>query len=90
MPAEMEITIINVLDCMPEPVPNSSRPRFRYESRIELLQGEQCADAKSIKGLMMPAAPQGSRLFSRPTASTQKKAAEEISQLINERFGEEE
>ena len=90
MPVEMEITIINRLGLHARACAKLVKAAAHYESRIELLQGEQCADAKSIMGLMMLAAPQGSKLVLRANGIDAKEAAEEISQLINDRFGEEE
>ena len=90
MPVEMEISIINRLGLHARACAKLVKAAAHYESRIELLQGEKCADAKSIMGLMMLAAPQGSKLVLKTNGIDAKEAAEEISQLINDRFGEEE
>ena len=90
MSVEMEITIINRLGLHARACAKLVKAAARYESRIELLQGEKCADAKSIMGLMMLAAPQGSKLTLKADGVDARDAADEILQLINERFGEEE
>ena len=90
MPVEMEITIINRLGLHARACAKLVKTAAHYESRIELLQGDKCADAKSIMGLMMLAAPQGSKLTLKADGVDAKDAANEILQLINERFGEEE
>ena len=90
MSVEMEITFINRLGLHARACAKLVKAAAHYESRIELLQGEKCADAKSIMGLMMLAAPQGSKLILKADGVDAKDAANEILQLINERFGEEE
>ena len=90
MSVEMEITIINRLGLHARACAKLVKAAAHYESRIELLQGEKCADAKSIMGLMMLAAPQGSKLTLKAEGVDARDAANEILQLINERFGEEE
>jgi phosphocarrier protein HPr len=90
MSVEIEITIINRLGLHARACAKLVKAAAHYESRIELLQGEKCADAKSIMGLMMLAAPQGSKLTLKADGVDARDAANEILQLINERFGEEE
>ena len=90
MSVEIEITIINRLGLHARACAKLVKAAAHYESRIELLQGEKCADAKSIMGLMMLAAPQGSKLTLTADGVDARDAANEILQLINERFGEEE
>ena len=90
MAVEMDVTIINRLGLHARACAKLVKAAAHYESRIELLQGDKCADAKSIMGLMMLAAPQGSKLTLKADGVDAKDAANEILQLINERFGEEE
>lgn len=90
MSVEMEITIINRLGLHARACAKLVKAAAHYESRIELFQGEKCADAKSIMGLMMLAAPQGSKLILKADGADARDAANQILQLINERFGEEE
>ena len=90
MSVEIEITIINRLGLHARACAKLVKAAAHYESRIQLLQGEKCADAKSIMGLMMLAAPQGSKLTLKADGVDARDAADEILQLINARFGEEE
>ncbi len=90
MTVELDIKIINRLGLHARACAKLVKAAARYESRVELLQGDAYADAKSIMSLMMLAAPQGSQLTLRAVGADAEAAAAEIIQLINERFGEEE
>ena len=90
MTVEKDITIINRLGLHARACAKLVKAAAHYESRVELLQGEESADAKSIMSLMMLAAPQGSQLTLRAEGADAQAAVAEIMQLINERFGEEE
>ena len=90
MAVEMDVTIINRLGLHARACAKLVKAAAHYESRVELLQGEESADAKSIMSLMMLAAPQGSQLTLKAEGADAQAATAEIMQLINERFGEEE
>jgi len=90
MKVERDITIINRLGLHARACAKLVKAAAHYESRVELLQGDESADAKSIMSLMMLAAPQGSQLTLKAEGADAQAAAAEIMQLINERFGEEE
>ena len=90
MTVEIDVTIINRLGLHARACAKLVKAAAHYESRVELLQGEESADAKSIMSLMMLAAPQGSQLTLKAEGADAQAAAAEIMQLINERFGEEE
>ena len=90
MKVEKDITIINRLGLHARACAKLVKAAAHYESRVELLQGEESADAKSIMSLMMLAAPQGSQLTLKAEGADAQVATAEIIQLINERFGEEE
>lgn len=90
MMVEIDVTIINRLGLHARACAKLVKAAAHYESRVELLQGEESADAKSIMSLMMLAAPQGSQLTLKAEGADAQAAAAEIMQLINERFGEEE
>ncbi|MBT3430639.1 MAG: HPr family phosphocarrier protein [Proteobacteria bacterium] len=87
---EIDVTIINRLGLHARACAKLVKAAAHYESRVELLQGDESADAKSIMSLMMLAAPQGSQLTLKAEGADAQAAAAEIMQLINERFGEEE
>jgi phosphocarrier protein len=55
-----------------------------------LEQGEAHADAKSIMGLMMLAATQGTRLQLITDGTDAEEASNQVQQLIADRFGEDE
>ncbi|MCH1521676.1 MAG: HPr family phosphocarrier protein [Arenicellales bacterium] len=90
MMVEIDVTIINRLGLHARACAKLVKAAAHYESRVELLQGDESADAKSIMSLMMLAAPQGSQLTLKAEGADAQAAAAEIMQLINERFGEEE
>tara|TARA_Y100000739_G_C20533926_1_gene430298 strand:- start:236 stop:508 length:273 start_codon:yes stop_codon:yes gene_type:complete len=90
MKVEKDITIINRLGLHARACAKLVKAAAHYESRVELLQGDESADAKSIMSLMMLAAPQGSQLTLKAEGADAQAATAEIMQLINERFGEEE
>ena len=90
MMVEIDVTIINRLGLHARACAKLVKAAAHYESRVELHQGEESADAKSIMSLMMLAAPQGSQLTLKAEGADAQAAAAEIMQLINERFGEEE
>ena len=90
MMVEIDVTIINRLGLHARACAKLVKAAAHYESRVELLQGDESADAKSIMRLMMLAAPQGSQLTLKAEGADAQAAAAEIMQLINERFGEEE
>ena len=86
---EKEITVINRLGLHARPAAMFVRIASRYD-RCEIWvekEGEQI-NGKSIMGLMMLAAGQGSKLLIRCEGSDADKAMEEIEDLINRRFNE--
>ena len=86
---EKEITIINRLGLHARPAAMFVRIASRYD-RCEIWvekEGEQI-NGKSIMGLMMLAAGQGSKLLIRCEGPDADKAMEEIEDLINRRFDE--
>lgn len=61
-----------------------------FESEIKLCRDGQEVDAKSIMGIMMLAASQGTRLEIRVDGADEQAAMESIALLFQSRFGEEE
>jgi len=86
---EKEITIVNRLGMHARPAAMFVRiaSRFRCEIWVEK-EGEQI-NGKSIMGLMMLAAGQGSKLLIRCEGPDAEKAMEEIEALIAAKFNEE-
>ena len=85
---EKEITIINRLGLHARPAAMFVRiaSRFRCEIWVEK-EGEQI-NGKSIMGLMMLAAGQGSTLLIRCEGADADKAMEELEELIKQKFNE--
>jgi len=85
---EKEITIVNRLGLHARPAAMFVRiaSRFRCEIWVEK-EGEQI-NGKSIMGLMMLAAGQGSTLLIRCEGPDADKAMEELEELINQKFNE--
>ena len=86
---EKEITIVNRLGLHARPAAMFVRiaGRFRCEIWVEK-EGEQI-NGKSIMGLMMLAAGQGSKLQIRCEGPDADKAMEELEELIIKKFNEE-
>ena len=61
-----------------------------YDSDIYLVYGEQSVNGKSIMGIMMLAASQGTDLLLEVTGTDETAAAAALFELINNRFGEDE
>lgn len=61
-----------------------------FESDIFLVYGEQSVNGKSIMGIMMLAASQGTDMVIEATGTDEQKATEALVNLINNRFGEDE
>ncbi|GMR06764.1 MAG: HPr family phosphocarrier protein [Gammaproteobacteria bacterium] len=61
-----------------------------YDSDIFLVYGEQSVNGKSIMGIMMLAASQGTNLLLEVNGTDETVAARALLELINNRFGEDE
>lgn len=86
---EKEITIINRLGLHARPAAMFVRIANRYRSEIWVEKEGEQINGKSIMGLMMLAAGQGSKLMIRCEGPDADKAMEEIEDLINRSFNEE-
>ena len=60
----------------------------RYQCQIELCRDTKTINAKSIMGVMMLAASNGTTLTLRVDGPDEDHASETISNLINDKFGE--
>ena len=85
---EKEITIINRLGLHARPAANFVRIASRYRCEIWVEKEGEQINGKSIMGLMMLAAGQGSKLMIRCDGPDADKAMEELEDLINRRFDE--
>ena len=85
---EKEVTIINRLGLHARPAAMFVRIASRYRSEIWVEKEGEQINGKSIMGLMMLAAGQGSKLMIRCEGPDADRAMEEIEDLIKRRFNE--
>ena len=85
---EKEITIVNRLGLHARPAAMFVRIASRHRSEIWVSKEGEEVNGKSIMGLMMLAAGQGSKLRVRCEGPDAEKAIEELEELINARFNE--
>lgn len=88
--AEANITIINKLGLHARAAAKFVTLASSFDSKIELARNGSAVNGKSIMGVMMLAASQGTELILRATGSDENDAIEKISELITDRFGEDE
>jgi len=62
----------------------------RFSSLVEITKGDQTVNGKSIMGVMMLAASIGTSLLLRIKGDDEQAAMDDIVELINNRFGEDE
>lgn len=85
---EKEIAVVNRLGLHARPAAMFVRIASRYRSEIWVAKENEEVNGKSIMGLMMLAAGQGSKLRIRCEGPDAGKAMEEIEELVNARFNE--
>jgi phosphocarrier protein HPr len=85
---EKEVSIINRLGLHARPAAMFVRIASRYRSEVWVAKEGEEVNGKSIMGLMMLAAGQGSKLRIRCQGPDAQKAMEELEQLIQSRFNE--
>jgi phosphocarrier protein len=88
--AEANITIINKLGLHARAAAKFVTLASGFDSEIELARNGKAVNGKSIMGVMMLAASQGTELTLRAKGSDEDEAIEKISELIADRFGEDE
>jgi len=86
--AEKEIAIVNRLGLHARPAALFVKVASRYRSDVWVKKENEEVNGKSIMGLMMLAAGQGSKLRVRCEGPDAARALDEIEQLINARFNE--
>ncbi len=87
---EKEITIINKLGMHARAAAKFVHLASRFESRIHLVKDGQRVNGKSILGILMLAAAQGSIVQLSVSGADEKKAFTNLVSLIKSRFGEKE
>jgi phosphocarrier protein len=85
---DKEITILNRLGLHARPAAMFVRISSRYRAEIWVSKEGEEVNGKSIMGLMMLAAGQGSKLRIRCEGPDAGKAMEELEELIKARFNE--
>lgn len=85
---EKEITIVNRLGLHARPAALFVKVASRYRSDVWVKKESEEINGKSIMGLMMLAAGQGSKLFIRCEGPDADRALEELEELIKARFNE--
>jgi phosphocarrier protein HPr len=85
---EKEITIVNRLGLHARPAAMFVRISSRYRAEVWVAKESEEVNGKSIMGLMMLAAGQGSKLRIRCVGPDAGKALQELEALINSKFNE--
>jgi phosphocarrier protein HPr len=85
---EKEVTIINRLGLHARPAAMFVRIASRYRCEILVAKEDEEISGKSIMGLMMLAAGQGSKLRIRAEGPDAAEAVRDIEELIQSRFNE--
>ncbi len=83
-----ELEIINKLGLHARAAAKLVKCADRFASEVRIGRDGQSVNGKSIMGLMMLAASQGSRILVETDGSDEQEAMAAIEQLIAERFGE--
>lgn len=84
-----EINIINKLGLHARAAAKFVNLASRFESRITLSRDSQKVNGKSIMGVMMLAAGQGTTLLLSTSGNDEEAALQQLSGLVQDRFGEE-
>src|SRR5690348_3324580 len=85
---EKDVPVINRLGLHARPAAMFVRIASRYRSEIWVSKEGEEVNGKSIMGLMMLAAGQGSKLRIRCEGPDAEKAIQELEELVNARFNE--
>ena len=86
---EKEVTIINRLGLHARPAAMFVRIASRFRSEVWVAKEGEQINGKSIMGLMMLAAGQGSKLTIKCEGPDADKVMEELEELIQKKFSEE-
>ena len=83
-----EIEIINKLGLHARAAAKLVTQASQYESDIQLIRNDQKVNAKSIMGVMMLAAGQGTTLLITAIGDDESEAVDALNELVLSRFGE--
>ena len=87
---QREVTIINKLGLHARAAAKFVTLASLFESEIRVQRGKKEVNGKSIMGVMMLAASQGTNLRITATGPDEEEALRQLEALIQERFGEHE
>src|SRR5438132_8074614 len=87
--AEKEVPIVNRLGLHARPAAMFVRVASRYRAEVWVEKEGERVNGKSIMGLMMLAAGQGSKLKIRCEGADADKVMEDLEELIRQKFNEE-
>lgn len=85
---QREIEIINRLGLHARAAAKLVHTAARFDAQVHLLRDGEEVDAKSILGILMLAAAQGTRMTVRCDGSDEEAALAAVTQLIADRFDE--
>jgi len=85
---EREVTIVNQLGLHARAAAKLVNTAGAFGSEVLVVRDNEEADAKSILGILLLAAPQGSRLTVRCTGADEEKALQAVTRLFADGFGE--
>ena len=85
-----QIHIINRLGLHARAAASFVKLASSFNSDIYLVYGEQSVNGKSIMGIMMLAASQGTEMLMEVDGTDEREAIAALVELINNRFGEDE
>ncbi len=85
---EKNFTVKNRLGLHARPAALFVQTTNKFSSSIKVRKGDQEVDGKSIMGLMMLAAEEGSSLAIIANGADEKEALSTLEKLFHERFGE--
>ena len=85
---EVEITIINKLGLHARAASKLVSTASKFECAIDIEKADRRVNAKSIMGVMMLAASQGTQVVLYLDGIDEDQASQALQELINDRFGE--
>jgi len=85
---QQQIEIVNKLGLHARAATKLANTASRFNSSIQISFNSKTIDGKSIMSLMLLAASKGSRITLSADGEDEEVALSEISQLINDKFGE--
>lgn len=85
---ETEVEIVNKLGLHARAAAKFVSLASTFESEIEMAKDDRRVNGKSIMGVMMLAASQGSRVRLIANGPDEEEAVEELADLVNDCFGE--